>query len=102
MMQALAGLSKGSKAAFAVVLVGALCLLAGPYLDFLMVWPKALTVPMTEWITDGLGGFLKAIKPAMRWVSWVLGFGMMAANWLLVSTPWIVVMLLQSRRRLGI
>ncbi|GGA05802.1 ABC transporter permease [Neptunicoccus cionae] len=83
--------SKGKQAAALVVFVGLLCLLAAPYAPWLVAWPSVLTVPMSEWISQGLGAFFDLIKPAMRWVSWVLGFGMAAANWLLVSTPWVVV-----------
>lgn len=83
--------SKGKQAAALVVLVGLVCLLAAPYAPWLVAWPSVLTVPMSEWISLGLGAFFETIKPAMRWVSWVLGFGMAGANWLLVSTPWVVV-----------
>jgi glycine betaine/proline transport system permease protein len=84
-------ITKGSRAALVVVVVGAICLLFGPSVPVLGKWPDAMTLPMTHWVDVGLGGFLNAIKPAMRWVSWFLEFGMVGANWFLNTTPWVLV-----------
>ena len=38
-----------------------------------------------------LGAVLEFIKPAMRWISWLLGFPMAWANWALASSPWVLI-----------
>ena len=62
-----------------------------PVAPWLTQHPDAWTLPITDWVTVILGAVLEFIKPAMRWVSWLLGFPMAAANWLLGSTPWVLV-----------
>ncbi|NNK79732.1 MAG: ABC transporter permease subunit [Litoreibacter sp.] len=62
-----------------------------PVAPWLVSWPKGWSLPASEWIGDGLGWFLAAIKPAARALSGLLAYPMDAANWLLGALPWPVV-----------
>ncbi len=84
-------LSTGAWAALATVVVALICLVLGPYLPWLITWPTELTLPATEWIGSGLTWVLEAVKPVARWFSWLLGFPMQGANWVLVSSPWPLI-----------
>ena len=84
-------LSTGTKAALVTIIVGALCLLASPYIDWLSKWPAALTIPAADWIGIGLGGLLAAIKPVVRVFSALLAYPMFWSNWLFVAIPWPLV-----------
>ena len=78
----------GASALFAVVIVGFICLFLQPVAPWLFKWPAALQIPATEWIGSGLGWFLEAFKPVARGFSALMGYPMMWANVLFVSTPW--------------
>ncbi len=84
-------LSPGLQAALLVLLVGALCLAFEPLAPWLVKFPEAWTVPAIEWVGTALEAVLGTIKPVMRWISWLLGFPMAGANWILVETPWPLV-----------
>ncbi|MEM7439243.1 MAG: ABC transporter permease subunit [Pseudomonadota bacterium] len=84
-------MTEGAKAAALALLVGAVCLAFAPYAAWLTKYPDAWTLPITDWVTVGLGSVLDFIKPAMRWISWALSFPMEGANWLLKSTPWPLI-----------
>ena len=75
------------RAAALIAAVGALCLALGPLLPWFVAWPDAWSLPATEWVGTGLEAALDAIKPAMRAVSWVLGFPMAWANAVFSITP---------------
>lgn len=81
----------GASAAFVTAFVGLLCLILTPYLPWLVKWPAALTVPASDLIGVGLGWALDVLKPLARWFSYFLGFPMLWANMLLVSTPWPII-----------
>ncbi len=79
--------SRGTRAGLLVLAVGIVCLLLEQSLPWLSIWPAEWTVPTTQWIGDGLGAVLDALKPAMRAVSAVLEYPMAGANWLLNTIP---------------
>jgi len=81
-------LTPGSLAALIAMLAGMICLGLGPFLPWLVKWPDAWTLPVTQWVGTGLTWFLELIKPAVRVMSHQLAYVMNAANWLFASTPW--------------
>lgn len=83
--------SLGAIAAVVTAVTGLLCMGLAGVAPWLVAWPAALTVPMTEWIGTGLGAVLEAIKPGARFVSYLLDFVMSGANALLTGTPWAVI-----------
>ncbi len=85
---ALSGLTPRTRAALVAVLVGAICLLLGPSLPWLVKWPDAWTIPAAEWIGTSLTWFLTLIKPVARFFSMLLGYPMEWANALFTGTPW--------------
>lgn len=87
---ALAAPTPGTKAATVAVLIGAICLLLGPSLPWLVKWPDAWTIPATEWIGISLDWFLNLIKPVARIFSMLLRYPMDWANTLFTGTPWPV------------
>ncbi len=84
-------LSPELQAGLFVLLVGAFCLALEPLAPWLVSFPEAWTVPAIAWVDTALEAVLGTIKPAMRWISWALGFPMAWANWILVETPWPLV-----------
>ena len=84
------GLTPGTWAAIVAGLTGAICMLLGPLLPWLVQYPAAWTVPATEWIGFGPGGFLDFIKPAMRVISAGLDYPMDWANTFFSWLPWPV------------
>ncbi len=82
---------RGAFAAVVTALIGIICVALSGAAPWLVTWPAALTVPMTEWIGTGLGAFLEAIKPGARFISYLLDFVMAGANALLVDTPWPII-----------
>ena len=74
-----------------VVVVGALCLLAAPYLPWIVKWPDAWALPATKWIGAGVSWLVTGLKPAARFVTSVLSFPMAWSNALLTKTPWPIV-----------
>jgi len=89
MKSALAGI--GARAALVTLIVSVLCLIVAPYAPWLIKFPAGWTLPIVAWVGDWLGVFLNAIKPGARLFSAALGYPMWAANWLLTSTPWVIV-----------
>lgn len=86
-----AALTPGAIAALATLGVGLVCAALGPALPFLVTWPAAWTLPATDWIGAGLGGFLETVKPAARVFSGLMAYPMAAANAALGATPWPVL-----------
>lgn len=86
--QWLAGVGPGTKAALLTLLVGALCLILAPHVPWLAVWPKALTVPATDWIGIALGWLLEGIRPVARWFSALLDYPMRWSTLALVRAPY--------------
>ena len=76
----------GIWAALVTTLMGALCLALGPHLPWLVGWPAALTLPMTDWVGASLTWLLEGIKPLARGVSTALQYVMEASNWVFSSS----------------
>ncbi|MBO9399731.1 ABC transporter permease subunit [Shimia sp. R9_3] len=85
-------LSKGSVAAILVVMIGVICRLFGAQLEWLVSWPEALTMPMTDWVGAVVGGFLNIFKPVARVFSYLLEFPMTWVGGLLSGAPWPLVL----------
>ncbi|WFU05770.1 ABC transporter permease subunit (plasmid) [Rhizobium sp. CB3171] len=75
-------------AAMVTVLIGAICLLLSPYQDWISIWPDAFTLPVTSWLGNGLTSLFEFLKPAARFISWILSYPMVWANILLVHSPY--------------
>lgn len=86
-----ARLSRGTWAALVVLLTGALCMALAGKLPWLVKFPEAWALPMTQWVGQGMEWLLGFMKPAMRLVSAGLGVVMEAVNWLFNALPWPVV-----------
>ena len=84
-------LSAGLLAALLTLATGALCLLLQPYAPWLFTFPASWTVPATDWVGGVLETVLNAIKPLMRWFSWLISYPMDWANAALAGLPWPVV-----------
>jgi glycine betaine/proline transport system permease protein len=78
----------GVWAALVTALTGALCLAMGPQLTWLLGWPEALTLPVTDWVGAGLTWMLEGIKPAARAFSASMQYVMKASNWVFSTIPW--------------
>ncbi|KIC13617.1 ABC transporter permease subunit, partial [Leisingera sp. ANG-Vp] len=87
----MAGLSKGSVAALIAAAAGALCLLLESSVPWLVKFPAAWVLPATDWVGAGLEWFLALIKPTARAFSALMFYPMEAANFVLSSTPWPLV-----------
>ena len=85
------GLTPGALAAWAAALIGLACVLLTPVFPWLVKWPAALTLPMTDWIGSAAGWLLALMKPAARLFSAGLAYPMFWANILLTATPWPLV-----------
>lgn len=86
-----ARLSRGTWAALVVLLTGALCMALAGKLPWLVKFPEAWALPMTQWVGQGMEWLLGLMKPAMRLVSAGLGVVMEAVNWFFNALPWPVV-----------
>ncbi|WP_270725766.1 ABC transporter permease [Shimia sp. Alg240-R146] len=84
-------LSRGAKAALLVLAVGITCRLLGAQFDWLVGWPDALTVPMTDWVGATVGWFLSVFKPLARAFSQLLSYPMEWVGAALRSAPWPLV-----------
>ena len=84
--------SRALRAALCVLVVGALCLGLERLAPWLVKFPEAWTLPATEFVGGVLEAALNWIKPAMRGLSWLLGFPMRWANAVLAQTPWPVTL----------
>ncbi|MEP3032936.1 MAG: hypothetical protein ABJO67_01180, partial [Pseudoruegeria sp.] len=84
-------LTTGTKAALFVIVIGAICRLLGPSVDWLVSWPDALVLPITEWVGLGVGWVLDVFKPIARFFSYLLNFPMSWASSILGETPWPLV-----------
>ncbi|KIC07862.1 glycine/betaine ABC transporter permease [Leisingera sp. ANG-M1] len=87
----MAGLSKGSVAALIAAAAGALCLLLESSVPWLVKFPAAWVLPATDWVGAGLEWFLALIKPTARAFSALMFYPMEAANFVLSSTPWPLI-----------
>ncbi|MEP2532271.1 ABC transporter permease subunit [Shimia sp.] len=86
-----ATLSRGAQAALLVLGVAVLCRLLGAQAPWLVGWPSALTVPMTDWVGTGATWFLSVFKPIARAFSFLLSFPMDWVSGLLGNTPWPLI-----------
>lgn len=84
-------LTRGQWAALVALVVGYVCLILEPYVPWLIGWPKAWTLPMSDWIGVGLEAVLNWMKPAARGFSALMEWPMAGANWVLTQTPWVFV-----------
>ena len=85
-------LTRGAQAAVLVLVVAVLCRLLGGQYEWLVGWPTALTVPMTEWMGAIVGGFLSVFKPIARFFSFLLSYPMEWVGTLLGQAPWPFVL----------
>ncbi|WP_294226275.1 ABC transporter permease subunit [uncultured Shimia sp.] len=81
-------LTRGSQAALFVLAVVLLCRLLGAQFEWLVKWPTALTVPMADWMTWLVGGFLDVFKPIARTFTFLVSYPMEWVGWLLNAVPW--------------
>lgn len=81
-------ITRGAKAALLVLAVGITCRLLGAQFDWLVDWPAALTVPMTEWVGTVVGWFLGVFKPVARAFSYLISFPMEWVGAVLRHSPW--------------
>ncbi|TCL01288.1 glycine betaine/proline transport system permease protein [Shimia isoporae] len=84
-------LTRGAKAALLVLAVGITCRLLGAQFEWLVAWPDALTVPMTEWVGAVVSWFLGVFKPVARFFSFLLGFPMEWVGAVLGGAPWPLI-----------
>ena len=85
------GLGPGALCGWASAAVGLLCISLSPFIPWLVEWPAALTVPANDWIGAVTEFILAWMKPTARLFADLLGYPMAWANFLLVSTPWPIV-----------
>lgn len=88
---ALPYLTPGTRAALASLLVAAICLALEERADWLWEWPDAWTLPVTDWISQGLGWLFELIRPVVRVISTLLRYPMEWVNVALVETPWPLI-----------
>ena len=88
---ALPYLTPGTRAALASLLVAAICLALEERPDWLWEWPDAWTLPVTDWISQGLGWLFELIRPVVRVISTLLRYPMEWVNVALVETPWPLI-----------
>ncbi|MFY0616416.1 ABC transporter permease [Shimia sp.] len=81
-------LSRGSQAAVFVLVVVLICRLLGAQFEWLVKWPVALTVPMTDWMSWLVGGFLDLFKPIARSFTFLVNYPMEWVGALLNLVPW--------------
>lgn len=81
-------LSTGALAALVVLAVGAACMALAPLLPWLVKYPAAWALPMTDWIGTGLTWLLNLVKPVARVASGLLAYPMDWANALFTGIPW--------------
>ncbi|SFK93558.1 ABC transporter permease [Shimia haliotis] len=81
-------ITRGAKAALLVLAVGITCRLLGAQFDWLVAWPEALTVPMTDWVGAVVGWFLSVFKPVARAFSYLISFPMEWVGAVLRYSPW--------------
>ncbi len=84
-------LSRGTIAALFVIAIAVLCRVFENQVTWLVGWPAAWTVPMTDWVGTAVGEFLEFFKPLARRFSWLLSFPMSWAGSLLGGAPWPLV-----------
>ncbi|WP_299423374.1 ABC transporter permease subunit [uncultured Shimia sp.] len=84
-------LTKGSQAALFVLAVVVTCRLLGAHFEWLVKWPAALTVPMADWMTWLVGGFLDIFKPIARAFTFLVSYPMEWVGWLLNAVPWPMI-----------
>ncbi len=91
-MTLLARLTPGAKAALLVLVIGALCMALDRSANWLPGWPEALTLPLKDWVGTGLEWLFDLTRPAVRLLSALLEYPMVAVNWLLTETPWPLIL----------
>ncbi|WP_152477402.1 proline/glycine betaine ABC transporter permease [Roseovarius sp. THAF9] len=84
-------LGRGALAALIVLATGAICMALTPYLSWLVKFPEAWTLPVTEWVDAGVGWFLNLIKPLARVFSSLLTYPMDWANAFWTQTHWLTI-----------
>lgn len=84
-------LGPGMIAALAVLTAAVLSVLLSPAFPALAVWPESWTLPVNDWITWSVGGFLDWAKPFGRFLTTVMSGPMDLTNWALTETPWPAV-----------
>ena len=87
------GLGQTSRGPLLLLFVLAIIALLSPFLPWLTAWPASLTLPVTDWIGDGMGAVLELLKPLARTVAVMFGVQMSAANALLTQAPWLAVVI---------
>ena len=85
-------LTRGAQAALLVLAVAVITRLLGGQMAWLVGWPEALTVPMTEWVGAAVGSFLSVFKPIARFFSLLLSYPMTWIGALLGYAPWPLVL----------
>jgi glycine betaine/proline transport system permease protein len=85
------GMKKTSRGALLLLLALVAIAVLSPWLPWLSAWPESLTLPVTGWIGDGVGGLLALLKPLARAAAVLFGYQMSAANALLTQAPWLAV-----------
>jgi glycine betaine/proline transport system permease protein len=81
-------LGKGALAALITVLVGAACLLLEAALPWIATYPKIWVLPASDWVGSGMEAFLGFAKPGARLFSTLMNYPMAAANYILSTIPW--------------
>ena len=84
-------MTPGAIAGWVCAAIGLFCVTLVPFVPWLGSWPAALTVPASDWIGAVMEVFLAWLKPTARVFSDLLGYPMLWANAILVTTPWPIV-----------
>ncbi len=85
-------LTTGTKAAALAVIVGALCLLFEGLMPWIISFPAAWTLPLTNWVGTGAGEALALIKPTARGFSDLMSYPMDWAKLGLNAAPWPLIL----------
>ncbi len=81
-------LTRGSLAALVTLIIGAICLMLEPSFDWVVKWPAAWTLPITQWLGDGVGTVLQVLKPGTRLIAAGLQTVLDVAGAALAGMPW--------------
>ncbi|MFC3615191.1 ABC transporter permease [Lutimaribacter marinistellae] len=84
-------LTAGAQAALVTLVVGAVCIALEGVAPWLVAWPAAWVLPLTDWVGAGVTWLLEAIKPVARALAWVMRYPMDWANAALNGTPWPIL-----------
>lgn len=83
--------SPGYRVALAIAVSVVICAALGSVWPWLAKWPAGWTLPVTQWIGDGLAPVIDMIKPGARALAGGLGYPMAGANAFLTGAPWPLV-----------